>query len=87
MGPYHRSSPLSVLALAWTPPIGGAAGVRRFQLLASEGLPHGRSWTGQVITLLCLVAVFIAAVLITPRIWHANDRVKEAQKKRGNSSI
>ena len=40
----------------------------------------------KLITLLCLVAIFIAAVLITPRIWHANDRVKEAQKKRGNSS-
>ena len=40
----------------------------------------------KLITVLCLVAVFIAAVLITPRIWHINDRVKGAEKKRGNSS-
>jgi len=31
---------------------------------------------GKLITVLCLVAVFIAAVLITPRIWHANDGAK-----------
>ena len=40
----------------------------------------------KLITLLCLVAVFIAAVLITPRIWHANDGAKGAEKKRDNSS-
>jgi uncharacterized membrane protein YhaH (DUF805 family) len=40
----------------------------------------------KLITALCLVAVFIAAVLITPRIWHANDRAKGAEKKRGDSS-
>ena len=39
----------------------------------------------KLITLLCLVAIFIAAVLITPRIWHANDGAKGAEKKRGNS--
>lgn len=45
----------------------------------------------KVITLLCLVAVFIAAVLVTPRIWHANegqkaDGGKGTDKGRGNSS-
>ncbi len=40
----------------------------------------------KLITVLCLVAVFIAAVLITPRIWHVNDGAKGAEKKRGNSS-
>ena len=37
----------------------------------------------KLITLLCLAAIFIAAVLITPRIWHANDGAKGAEKKRG----
>ena len=42
----------------------------------------------KLVTLLCLVVVFIAAVLITPRIWHSNERPKpaEAEKKPGSGS-
>ena len=37
----------------------------------------------KLITLLCLVAVFIAAVLITARIWHANDGAKKGGEEAG----
>ncbi len=47
----------------------------------------------KVIALLCLVALFIAAVLVTPRIWASNQGVKGADQgaqgaadKRGGSS-
>jgi hypothetical protein len=38
----------------------------------------------KLITLACLVVIFIGAVLITPRIWHSNEEpdVPGAEKKR-----
>ena len=40
----------------------------------------------KLITLLCLVALFIAAVLVTPRIWHSNERPKGVETKPGEGS-
>ena len=41
----------------------------------------------KLITLLCLVVLFVAAVLVTPRIWHSNEGPKrpEAEKKSGRT--
>ncbi len=37
----------------------------------------------KLITLFCLVVLFIAAVLVTPRIWHSNEpKPSEAEKKK-----
>jgi len=61
--------------------------------LAREGLPMDATGIAKLIALLCLVALFIAAVLVTPRIWGSNQGVKEADQgtkgaaeKRGDSS-
>ena len=37
--------------------------------------------TAQVIVLIVLVAVFVGAVLITPKIWHSNEPGKSADRK------
>ena len=41
----------------------------------------------KLITLFCLLVLFIAAILITPRIWHSNEGPKplEAEKKSGRT--
>ena len=40
----------------------------------------------KLVTLCCLVALFIAAVLVTPRLWHSNERAKDVKTKRGEGS-
>ena len=42
---------------------------------------------GKLITLLVLVGMFIAAVLVTPRIWHSNEPgEKTAKGKEGKGA-
>ena len=39
----------------------------------------------KLITVLCLVALFVAAVLITPRIWHSNERPQPSEEEKGSA--
>jgi p-aminobenzoyl-glutamate transporter AbgT len=46
------------------------------------------STIGKLVTLLALVALFIGAVVVTPRLWHVNDaeqqkRTSEAGRRMG----